>query len=211
MRSHHADVEKNFLEYIYLYIYSNSVDDLTSGFRRHYRVGHRQSDDSPQRQSLHSPIHGTDPNSGRAERTVAITPRFASAPKQSRDMTLGEGVGKPRCSGTDAEHPRLAASTVRALNRARLGMGAVASLHDSCRVGSMVAARMRRTTARRGRVGRNRWVHRENPRGGGALLGYERILAGCVSPRRARQRAGREDETRGTVNTCRVSTDICPC
>ena len=150
---------------------------------------------------------GTCPNSGRAERTVATTPRFVSGVKQSGDVMPREALGMPRCLGTDAEHPRHAASTVRALNRARLGMGAVANLHDSRRIGSMVcimrclvgAHNLSVTTVRRGRMGRNRWVHRENPRGGGALLGYERNLAGCVSPKRARQRAGCEDETRGII------------
>jgi len=58
-------IEKNFWN-IYVYIYSNSVDDLTGRFWWHYGDGHRQSDGEVA--ARHSPIHGTCPNSGRAER-----------------------------------------------------------------------------------------------------------------------------------------------
>jgi hypothetical protein len=99
------------------------VRNLQSVWRCAYCVWHRQSDGEVA--SRHSPIHGTHPNSGGAERTVAITPRFVSAPKQSRDMTLGEGVALPRCLGTDTVIPWQRTSTVGYLNRSRLVMGAV--------------------------------------------------------------------------------------
>lgn len=50
----------------------------------------------------HSPIHGTHPNSGGVERTVAITPRFANGTKQSGD-TMPRGVlASPNGSGREA-------------------------------------------------------------------------------------------------------------
>lgn len=112
-----------------------------------YGVGHRQSDGEVA--PRHSPIHGNRPNSGGGKSAVAITPRLAVGVKQSETLTLRETLGIPSGSGHDAVNPWDATSTVRLLNRTRLGMGAVTILGELCPIGSIVwLAYNRRLTER---------------------------------------------------------------
>ncbi len=116
-------------------------------WRCDYGVEHRQSDGEVA--TRHLPIHENRPNSGGGKSAVAITLRLAVGVKQSETLTLRETLGIPSGSGHDAVNPWVATSTVRLLNRTRLGMGAVTILIELCPIGSIVwLAYNRRLTER---------------------------------------------------------------
>lgn len=85
--------------------------------------------------------HGTDPNSGRGKRAVAITLRFVVGVKHSGDMMPRETLAVPSGSGHDTDIPwyRIR-GWARTLNRAPLGL-CRDDLHSVTILGRIVTCR----------------------------------------------------------------------
>lgn len=163
---------------------------LTSAVAADYGVGHRQS-----AFWFIAPTTGIAQIAAVASDTVAITLRCTVGVKQSGDMMPRGALALPRCLGTDAVNPRRRMSTVRALNRARLRMGADTAPSSAPRREYGRRENAEDNGADCGRRGRIRWVCRGIMRHAARVSGH---VADVASANWLRERNA------VTLYTCRV-------